>query len=136
MLQGSGPLAGHDGVTAYYRYGGMWMGQMMANYETNGASTDCWNNTMDALPTGRWACMEWRFDTAQNDMRFWLDGTEVTSMHVHQTGQGCVAHDLGDQWLAPTFMRMSVGWESYQQDDAREAWIDDVIFDDAPIGCP
>ena len=45
MIQGPVPLPGHDGVTAHYRYGGMWEGKMMANYETWGLATDCWQNT-------------------------------------------------------------------------------------------
>ncbi|MFO0617741.1 MAG: hypothetical protein U0414_34425 [Polyangiaceae bacterium] len=136
MIQGSGPLAGHDGVTSFYRYGGMWAGKMMANYETWGLSTDCWNNSEAVMPTGKWTCMEWKFDGPANDMHFWLDGKEISDLHVQDQGMGCGGHDLGDQWLAPTFEKMWLGWESYQNDDAREAWIDDVILDDAPIGCP
>lgn len=136
MLQGTGPLAGHAGVQSYYRYGGMWAGKMMANYETAGLSTDCWNNSNTVMPTGKWTCMEWKFDGPANEMRFWLDGTEVSDLHVKDQGMGCGGHDLSDQWLAPTFDKMWLGWESYQQDDARDAWIDDVILDDAPIGCP
>lgn len=136
MIQGSGPLDGQPGVDSHYRYGGMWGGAMMANYETSGASTDCWNNTDVVMPTGAWTCMEWRFDGPQNEMRFWLDGVEVPELHVKDQGMGCIGHDLNDQWLAPTFDRMYVGWESYQQDGARDAWIDDVVIDDQPIGCP
>ena len=136
MIQGSGPVPGHAGVTGHYRYGGMWQGKMMANYETSNAATDCWNNSDTVMPTGAWTCMEWRFDGPANDMRFWLDGTEVADLHVTQQGMGCGGQDLGGDWLAPDFERMYLGWESYQQDDAREAWIDDVIIDDQPIGCP
>lgn len=137
MAQGSGPLSGYAGVTSHYRYGGMHKGQMMANYETSGGkATDCWNNSTTKMPTGAWTCMEWKMDGPQNELRFWLDGTEVPDLHVKDKGQGCIAHDLGDAWLAPTFQQMYFGWESYQKDDARVAWVDDVIVDDAPIGCP
>ena len=136
MIQGSGPLEGHDGVTAHYRYGGMWEGKMMANYETSELATDCWQNTETVMPTNAWTCMEWRFDGPANEMRFWLDGVEIDPLHVTGQGMGCGGHDLDDEWLAPTFDRLWLGWESYQQDDAREAWIDDVIIDDQPIGCP
>lgn len=136
MAAGQGPLAGHPGVTSIYRYGGMHMGKMMANYETSGAKTDCWDNSQTVMPTKKWACMEWRFDGPNNEMRFWLDGAEVADLHMKDQGMGCINHDLQDKWLAPTFQRMSFGWESYQQDAARDAWIDDVIIDDKPIGCP
>ncbi|MEZ4302301.1 MAG: hypothetical protein R3B70_45660 [Polyangiaceae bacterium] len=136
MIQGSGPVPGKDGVTAHYRYGGQWQQKMMANYDTQGAKSDCWDHSATKMPVGAWACMEWRFDGPSNDLRFWLDGQEITDMHVAGAGEGCIGHDLGDVWLAPQFEKMSLGWESYQQDDAREAWIDDVILDDEPIGCP
>jgi len=57
-------------------------------------------------------------------------------MYMKDQGQGCIGNELNGQWLAPTFERMYLGLESYQQDPAREAWIDDVILDDEPIGCP
>lgn len=136
MMQGSGPIASKPGISALYRYGGMWKGAMMANYETYNAGTDCWNNSNVTMPTGKWTCMEVTLDGPNNEMHFSLDGVDVPDLHVKQQGMGCVNHDLMDQWLAPTFDRMTFGWESYQQDDARDAWIDDVVIDDKPIGCP
>ena len=88
----------------------------------------------------RWAPAAWirasEGDGPQNEMRFWLDGEELPDMYVKDEGQGCGGHALDDRWLAPTFAPMFLGWESYQQDEAREAWIDDVVLDDEPIGCP
>lgn len=136
MIEGSGPLAGKDGVTALYRYGGQHMGRIMANYETFNLKTDCWDHSDTVMPTKAWTCMEWRFDGPKNEMRFWLDGKELADIHVAGKGEGCGGHDLNDQWLAPTFDKMSLGWESYQNDDPREAWIDDVIIDDEQVGCP
>jgi hypothetical protein len=136
MIQGSGPLPGQNGVTALYRYGGQWQQQMMANYETFNLSTDCWQHSQTKMPTGKWACMEWRFDGPNNEMRFWLDGQEIADLHMKDKGEGCGGHDLNDMWLAPTFDKMSLGWESYQSEAAREAWIDDVVIDDEQIGCP
>lgn len=136
MIEGRGPLASRAGVTSIYRYGGQHMQRLMSNYETSGARTDCWDHSATTIPTGRWVCMEWKFDGPRNAMQFWLDGRELTDIATTMTGEGCIGHDLMDQWLAPSFQRMAVGWESYQMDDAREAFIDDVVFDDARIGCP
>ena len=49
-------------------------------------------------------------------MRFWLDGAAVDSLTVMNAGCGLrePADDL--QWTAPTFDRLDLGWESYQQD--------------------
>jgi hypothetical protein len=136
MIEGRGPLAGRAGVSALYRYGGQHMQRLMSNYETFNARTDCWDHSATSVPQGRWACMEWKFDGPRNAMQFWLDGRELTDIATNTRGEGCIGHDLMDQWLAPTFQRMAVGWESYQMDDAREAFIDDVVFDDERIGCP
>jgi hypothetical protein len=108
----------------------------MANYETNGVSSDCWQHSATAMPTGTWACVEWKFDGTQDRMELWLDGAKLDDLTVLGQGEGCIGHDTGDQWLAPTFERLRLGFESYQSDDPRELWIDDVVIDDAPIGCP
>jgi SH3-like domain-containing protein len=38
--------------------------------------------------------------------------------------------------LPQDFTKAYLGWESYQQDDGREAWIDDVALGTSPIACP
>lgn len=135
-VEGRGPLPGQNGVTALYRYGGQHQQRLMANYETSGLSTDCWHHSQTTIPTGAWACMEWMFDGPNDRMRFWIDGTEITDLDVMGSGMGCIGNDLSGQWPAPDFEEIRVGWESYQNDAPREAWIDDVIVDDEPIGCP
>jgi hypothetical protein len=136
QLQATGPVPGLAGVTGYYRYGGQHQGKLMANYETTGKSTDCWQHSATVMPTKKWVCMEWAFDASQEDMRFWLDGAELADLHVSHKGQGCIGNDLGGIWRAPAFDTVSLGWESYQQDDARTGYIDDVVIDKARVGCP
>ena len=41
-----------------------------------------------------------------------------------------------DTWVAPTFTRLDVGWESYQADEARSIWIDDVVISSTEVSCP
>ena len=57
-------------------------------------------------------------------------------MTVTGSGQGCVNQPPNYPWTAPTFDRLDLGWESYQADDARTLWIDDVVVSTTPIGCP
>jgi hypothetical protein len=151
FLQGSGLVAGQT-YHALYRYGGQhpimdgttFVGsQMMANYETpdsyggNGPSSDCWQHSdAVAVPVGKWSCVEWQFDGTSNTMRLWIDGTAVDSLTVAATGQGCVNQAADYTWTAPTFDRMDLGWESYQQDTSRTIWIDDVALSKTRIGCP
>ena len=134
-IQGEGPVAGQD-YRSLYRYGGQTDKHIMANYETSGRSTDCWQHSSTVMPEKRWACIEWEFDGTADTMRYWLDGTALTAITVIDQGSGCIGHDLADKWIAPVFDKLYLGWEHYQQVSAREMWIDDVAIDTSRVGCP
>ena len=136
MLAGEGPVASKPGVRASSRYGGQQMGRMMANYDTSGAKSDCWQHSATVMPTGKWACFAWKLAGPKNDMTLAMDGKDIADLKVGEKGQGCISHDLADVWLPPTFERAALGWESYQQDLGHTMYIDDVILDDQPIACP
>lgn len=153
FIDASGPVPNQN-YHAVYRYGGQhpisnggsFVGsQLMANYDTPdsyqspavGPGSDCWQHAdKKVVPVGKWACAEWRFDTSTNAMQLWIDGQELTDLAVNGAGQGCVHQDASFPWLAPSFERMSIGWESYQNDDARVMWIDDVGLSATRLGCP
>lgn len=146
LFQATGTVPGET-YRAQYRYGGQYAlaegNQWMANYETPdsyagvGPSSDCWLHSNGAvIPTARWACVEWKFDGAQNQMSFWLDGVAYDDLSMLGTGQGCVAQDETFPWTAPTFSELEIGWESYQSDAARTLYIDDVAISTSRIGCP
>jgi hypothetical protein len=140
FIEASGPATAGT-HNALYRYGGQHdTGRLMANYETtNGVATDCWDHAAaTVMPTGRWACVEWRFAVATNEMQFWLDGTEVADLHVTDQGEGCGGDALDGQWLAPpAFDNLYLGWEHYQAVATDiNLWIDAVVVDDARVGCP
>jgi len=139
IIQAQGPAA--DGThDAEYRYGGQHgTGRLMANYETNNmVATDCWDHSQTVIPTGSWACAEWHFKVASNEMQFWLNGSEVQDIHVTDRGEGCGGNALNGQWLAPpAFNDLLLGWEQYQawQGDIR-IWVDGVAVSTERLGCP
>jgi hypothetical protein len=133
-IQAEGDVTGM-GFRALYRYGGQHDGRIMANYETQGVSTDCWDHSATVMPTGRWACFEWHYATAGDEMDLWVDGTALDDVSIRGMGEGCGGHDTGDHWYAPVFDQLAVGWEHYQATSSREMWIDDLAIDDARIGC-
>jgi hypothetical protein len=146
MIQGSGVIPGQS-YHAQYRYGGQLPiaagSQLMANYDTpdsysgTGPSSDCWFHANGiVVPVAAWSCVEWQFDGAANTMRLWLDGQPIDSLTVPGVGQGCVHQPSSYPWTSPTFDRLSLGWESYQTDDPRTFWIDDVVVSTTRIGCP
>jgi hypothetical protein len=136
MIAGEGPAAAQGITRADVRYGGQHQQSLMANYDSAGKKSDCWQHSQTKMPEGKWACMEWYFEGATNTQKFWLDGKAVDDLTVTGQGQGCIAHDTGDKWIFPAFEHLYLGWESYQKDDPREVWIDDVAVGTTKIGCP
>ncbi len=137
MIQAEGPVAAQGITTATVRYGGQQMKSLMANYDSTGKKSDCWQHSASKMPEGEWACMQWYFDGKTNTQKFWLNGAAIDDLTVTGQGQGCIDHDTNDMWYFPQpFSKAYVGWESYQKDDAREVWIDDVALSTQPIACP
>jgi hypothetical protein len=137
---------------ALYRFGGqhpiMQNGmpgtQLMANYETpdwyanmETPGSDCWKHASgETLPTGAFVCVEWHFDGPNNAMHYFQDGRAITGASVTGTGEGCVNAAANFEWTAPTFETLDLGWEAYQTDQPRTAWIDDVVLSTTRVGCP
>jgi hypothetical protein len=136
MIQAEGRAAdnGHD---AYYRYGGQQQGGagLMANYETNNnVSTDCYAHSATRMPVQRWACVEWHFRVASNEMQLYLDVTDRPTT----AGSGCLGNGVNGEWLAPpAFTTLHLGFERYQQPtNAQNLWVDDVVVSTERVGCP
>jgi len=137
MIQAEGPVAAQGVTNAQVRYGGQQMKSLMANYDSTGKKSDCWQHSSTKMPEGQWACMQWYFDGKTNTQKFWLNGKAIDDLTVVGEGSGCLDHDLNDTWYFPQdFTKAYVGWESYQKDDAREVWIDDVAIGAQPVACP
>ena len=141
LIQASGPIP-QTNVNAFYRWGGQYQAggaqpnDIMANYDTSGKATDCWDHSKTRTPLNKWACWSWKFAGPTNELTLNIDGTDVNDAHVVNKGEGCIANDLAGVWAAPTFTKASLGWESYQQDPGHTMYIDDVILDDKPVACP
>lgn len=131
-----------------YRYGGQMPvtngSQLMANYETpdwysnkSTPGSDCWHHSNQrVIPAATWTCVEWKFDGTNNGMQMWLGGVAADDLTILGHGDGCVNAANDFTWTAPTFASIDLGWESYQQDDPRTAYIDDVVLSTTKIGCP
>ena len=136
MIEGEGPATTQGITNAQVRYGGQHMQGLMANYDSTGKTSDCWQHSATKMPEAKWACMEWYFDGATNTQKFWLDGQAIADLTVVEEGDGCVSQGTGGKWFYPSFTRLNLGWGSYQKDDPREVWIDDVAVGTTKIGCP
>lgn len=118
---------------------------IFANYDTYpNWDTDCWAHpTFDpspqyVMPKDEWACVEWHFDAAADEMMFWRDGTHLNEIDVSKMGDGCLGPDQDNFWYAPQeFSVLHVGVEQYHEGiPSRTMYIDDVQVSDRYIGCP
>ncbi len=145
LLQGEGRSA-DDVYNSIYRLGleGEGGTRLMANFETTPpVRSDCRQHSARVMPLRAWSCVEWRFATAGNEMRFWLDGEELADIHIQGRGAGpnagCAHHqDLGGEWRAPAaFQSLYLGFERYADSaNDQDVWFDDVVIATARVGCP
>ncbi len=115
--------------TGNYRWGGMF-GHTMANHHPGDQAL---NVTTQRPQPGKWLCYEWMFDGPARRLEVWIDDYD-------KTGAG-TTHGLLNaptSWNAPNpFLTLQVGWAHYQtQQVGGDAWIDDLVVDEARIGCP
>ena len=70
--------------------------------------------------------------------RVWLNGSELSDIHVAGMGEGCGGNALEGQWIAPpAFQTLYLGWEHYQQTmNPIDLWMDAIVVDTKRVGCP
>lgn len=128
MIQSSGQVPGKN-YRSEVRYGGQHNQQLMANYETMGVASDCWQHSSVKIPENQWCSLKWFFDGTTDTMKLWLNDVLVEEITVTGSGQGCVANDTNGQWSFPVFENIFVGWVDYQTGGGtRNVWIDDVTI--------
>jgi hypothetical protein len=86
-------------------------------------SPTCTNGV--AVPVRRWACVEAWF--GPDELRFWLDGTEVTPLHVTRW------RNQAAPW-SPAYDRVRLGFHDFQGAPV-DVWYDDVALSTTRIGC-
>lgn len=141
IIQGSGRIEGTTN-RATLGYGGGSGDVIWANFGGSGGGLcgDCWLASTTAIPVGRWACLEWYFDAENQETRLYLDGEEVADVRATPGADYSAAGTRGT-WTAPTFDKVTLGWESYILDviggaGDQVAYFDDLALDEDRIGCP
>jgi len=74
-----------------------------------------------------WMCLEWRFDSVNQEARFWSDGVPVEYLTLQASA--------GHRTEIPAFSGLSVGFQKFQQTDGFVVWIDEVAFELERVGC-
>lgn len=133
MLQSSGKVFGKT-FSAEIRYGGQHQKRLMANYETRGVKSDCWQHSTVKIPERKWFKLEWFFDGENRLMKVWLDDVLLDELTVKNKGAGCADNDLNGEWFFPVFENVEIGWVDYQPNGGtRNVWIDDFQISTKPF---
>ncbi|MEY4510086.1 MAG: hypothetical protein RLZZ450_2208, partial [Pseudomonadota bacterium] len=85
-----------------------------------------------------WICVEWQFKADSSESNVWIDGVEQKSLHLTATEYREGDAEGGKQFKFPSFDKLRIGWWLYQGNatpSPSKAWIDEVVFDKARIGC-
>jgi hypothetical protein len=78
----------------------------------------------------RWYCVEALFDGGGSEFRVWVDGTEITEMHVHDFSANSTPRTM---W-GPTFNFIKIGGQNFSG-TIGQVWYDDVIIGTEQVGC-
>lgn len=79
------------------------------------------------LKPNEWHCVETYFNGAQHELRVWMDGVEMTGLHVTNWNANL------SKW-SPQYAKAWFGFETYHGEQA-DLWYDDLIIGTKPIGC-
>lgn len=86
----------------------------------------------NAIPLGKWVCVEWQHSGATNETRFYWDAVEHPSLHTTADKNG----GNGNPYILPQFTELWIGWAEYQASAENvEMWVDEIIVDKERIGC-
>ena len=128
MIQSSGKVKDED-YFSEIRYGGQHQKKLMANYETKGVKSDCWQHSSVKIPEEKWFTLQWYFNGNEDRMQLWLDGISIGAITVIGKGEGCVDNGTNGQWKFPVIENVLLGWADYQTSGGiRHIWIDDVVI--------
>jgi hypothetical protein len=96
---------------------------------SDGGPTGDWTNWRESAPAeaGRWTCLEWEQDAADNRVSVWIDGELNPDLTVSTTEHGGSPVDF----VFPEFDTVRIGWQLYQGDPTPAAY--DVRFDDVTL---
>ena len=115
---------------------GQGNGNALWGVGADGGPTGDWTAWQPTAPTagGRWTCMEWQMDAADNRVDVWIDGVAKPEMRVTTTKHGGTSAPFN----FPTVERIRLGWQLYQGNatpSKYDVWLDDLALGPARIGC-
>jgi hypothetical protein len=110
------------------------VGKNLMGVGSDGGVTGDWTAWQESAvaTAGRWQCLQWRVDGADNSVSVWIDGKAQPEMSVDTAHHG----GTSDPFVLPTVTTVRIGWQLYQQNAGHyDAWYDDVGLATHPLGC-
>lgn len=112
------------------------LGRDLWGVGADGGPTGDWTNWRESAPSqaGRWLCVEWRQEAADNRISVWIDGVPKPDLTVSTASHGGNPVDF----VLPTVDTIKIGWQLYQggpTPDHFDLSYDDIALSSARIGC-
>lgn len=103
---------------------------------SDGGPTGDWTNWRESAPaeSGKWLCLEWEMNAADNNINVWIDGTAKTELSVSTKMHGGTDVDF----VFPMFNSIWFGWWLYQSGPTPnqfDLWLDDIALGSQRLGC-
>jgi hypothetical protein len=103
---------------------------------SDGGPTGDWTNWQQTSPAeaGRWSCVEWRQDAADNKISVWIDGRPHPDLTVSTTDHGGNPVDF----VLPHVDTVRIGWQLYQSGPTPSSYdlrLDDLALSTHRLGC-
>jgi hypothetical protein len=109
--------------------------QFLYNVQITGGSEFAKGGPYNWSFDGKWHCVEWFVDGANQKYQFYYEGTEVTEIRLNN-GAGNYGSGSNRTHLPMMFTDFRVGWITYQNaPPGFTAWVDEVAIDANRIGC-
>jgi hypothetical protein len=96
------------------------------------------------VPTGRWVCLEWRFDDAPDHITMWLDGAPAGTFDDTDIGYaspgpipkpGTGIYEGRSTGIVGGFDTFGFGFHDWHPQKAFDLYYDDLVLDTARVGC-
>jgi hypothetical protein len=103
---------------------------------SDGGPTGDWTNWRPTTPTeaGRWVCIEWEMNSADNNINVWIEGVAKPELSVSTSSHG----GNNVPFVFPRFNSMWIGWQLYQGGPTPNQFslrFDDIVLSTQRVGC-
>jgi hypothetical protein len=127
LIAAEGPLGGE---TAQYGLHGSHLNSRYFTPTVDAIQHGGYRKRGYEITPGEWLCIEWHYDGAHDEMRYWFNGEAEPSMTVTSSED--------PPWVAPVFDSLDIGYKVLGPTSAASVYniyYDAIALDTSRIGC-